>query len=164
MSERLTADELVQQLVPAGSYATRPLPQAFLNLEVVAPLLAEGAPDYDVTAFYSKRHANLAPEDVEALTSFNQRAFDAARAAGGLALYYQGEVLEAPRRNPALGFEFTPSCLSFCIWESREQAQAGSAISAHRAAANRAGIWYEGFGIKKYTVQRRATELVFQQG
>jgi hypothetical protein len=163
MSERLTADELVQQLVPVESYASQPLPQAFENIAIVAPLL-QADETYDVTAFYSQRWPGLAEAEVAALSAFNQRAFDAARAAGGLILYYQGDVLPDAQPNPALGLDFTPSCLSFCIWESRQQARAGSDIPAHRAAAKRAPLWYRAFDPKKYSLQRRANELVFQEG
>ena len=61
--------------------------------------------------------------DLELLLEHDKRAHAEALKAGGLLCYFRGVMNE--RRE----------CLSFCLWESREQARRASAGASHRAAS-----------------------------
>jgi hypothetical protein len=144
--------------VPVADYAQRPWPAAFVELTgALEPLLLQ-TPEveaFDVTAFYSRRWPNLPQRAENELLNFNQQAFNAAQQIGGLVVYYQGERV-APdstvQPDPELNLGFVPDCLSFCIWQSRQQALNGADVRAHSQAVRRVDQWYENFAIKKYVV------------
>jgi hypothetical protein len=164
----VSPDTLADQLVPVAGYAQQPLPEAFENLEVLLPLLCTAdSEDFDVTAFYSKRKSGLSENAAQELAEYNQRAFDLAKDIGGLVFYYQkGGLLtmsEDVVPNPVLGLDFTPDCLSFCIWKTLRQAKAGATLAGHQAASRRVNEWYERFAIKKYMVTVREQELAFEE-
>ncbi len=158
LAESLLQYDPAEYFVPVKDYALQPLPTAFQQMEATLCQLFKKHPDvqkFDATAFYSKRRTGLNAEDEAALAAYNQAAFTAAEGLGGLVVYYQGHLLEpraSARLNPALELDFTPNCLSFCIWESRLQAVAGANVTAHRKAASKVGQWYENFAIKKFTI------------
>jgi hypothetical protein len=170
-------DDPARLLLSVEEYALRPLPQAFENLnEVLVPLLRRSDPmsPFDVTVFYSRRRG-LSGQQHASLQSHNQHAFDAAKHVAGLILYYQGHLLAEPASellSPNLHLDFTPDCMSFCIWESLAAARVGAQLPEHRAAAARAGQWYSGFAIRKYQLSLRAvsrngkkrTEIVLREG
>lgn len=164
-------DDPARLLVPRCDYARRPVPEAFENLdEVLAPLLREHGNSnvYDVTGYYSKRKDNLTAESQAALLRYNRAAFSAAVKAGrgALIIYFQGELMKdtpVAEPNPSLGFEFTPNCMSCCVWESFGDSQTGSDTPAHRAAVEQAGEWYDHFAIKKYTAVVDGDKVNFQE-
>jgi hypothetical protein len=151
-------EDPAELLVPVENYALKPLPKAFENFdEVVLPLLEQvkSVDEFDVTVFYSRRKG-ISPEQHQALLDHNQRAYDAAKRADGLILYFQGYLLVNPddfQRDAGLDLKFNPDCMSFCIWESLELARAGSSVPQHKAAVSRTGEWYDGVAIKKYHVK-----------
>jgi len=145
-----------ERFVPVPGYAGKPLPEAFEDFEgSLAPLLAE-YPDveaFDATAFYSRRRELLTDQEQEELSRFDTGSYDGAIAAGGLVVYFRGsrkEGLALP--DQSLGLNFAPDCMSFCVWESRQQALAGSASPEHAQASRRVGKWYANFAVKKYTI------------
>ncbi len=152
------ADDPAASFVPTSDYALRALPYAFENIESTLEELFSrhpGVKAFDVTAFYSQRQPDLAPKTARSLVAYNRSAFSAAIKKGGLVAYYQGELIdnladEPP--DPALDLDFTPDCLSFCIWESRKQALSGAAVAAHREAASKVSLWYTNFAIRKLTI------------
>lgn len=147
-----------ERFVSVENYALQPFPLAFVDIEVALEGLFKQRPDvklFDATAFYSKRRPRLTTDAESELARFNQLAFDAAKRIGGLVVYYQGQLLDNPisaRPSPALDVGFLPDCLSFCIWESHEQALNGADITAHKEAARRVGEWYMNFAIRKFTI------------
>jgi hypothetical protein len=155
LNDLSTKFDPAELLAPVENYALQTLPEAFENFdEVVLPLLhgVKQIDTYDVTVFYSRRKG-ISTEQHESLAAHNQSAFDAAKKAEGLILYYQGHLLIDPVKadmSPRLQLDFVPDCLSFCIWESLDLAKAGSSVTEHRAAVSRVNEWYEGFAIKKY--------------
>src|SRR5918998_3212571 len=72
-----------------------------------------------VVVFRSVRRATA---DLDLLREYDDRAYAGAKGAGGLLFYYRGVMNE--RRG----------CLSFCLWESREQAQRAAGGTSHRGA------------------------------
>jgi hypothetical protein len=79
-----------------------------------------------------------ATADRELLREHDERAHAEALRAGGLLYYFRGVMNE--RRE----------CLSFCLWESREQARRASGGPLHRAATGIAAEMYESFSLERY--------------
>ena len=164
----LTYGDPADALIANENYALSPLPEAIANWHSIVPLLK---PDhwYDVTAFYSRRKADLSKEDSDMLFTFNQRAFDAAKEKGGLVLYFQGVLLGNSTKQTIsnLNLSFVPNCLSFCIWNTLKEAKEGSSISAHKDATRMTGRWFDGFAIKKYVVKleenAKKKKLIFKE-
>jgi hypothetical protein len=69
----------------------------------------------------------------------------------GLLRYFKGEV--NGRRE----------CLSFCLWESREQAVAASGGASHRRAAQLSAEMYESFVLERYDLLKTEGHLVFRR-
>jgi hypothetical protein len=76
--------------------------------------------------------------DLELLWEHDKRAHAEALKAGGLLCYFRGVMNE--RRE----------CLSFCLWESREQARRASAGASHRAASGIVAQTYEAHSLERY--------------
>jgi hypothetical protein len=83
-----------------------------------------------------------ATADRELLRELDKRAHAEALQAGGLLFYYRGVMNE--RRE----------CLSFCLWQSREQARRASGGPLHRAARGIAAEMYESFSVECYDVMK----------
>jgi hypothetical protein len=163
----ITFGDPADALIAAENYALKPLPDAILNWHSIAPLLKLDH-WYDTTAFYSRRKADLSAENAKLLFEYNQRAFDAAKAKGGLVLYFQGVLIGNDiYTNLDLELPFVPNCLSFCIWESLQIAKKGAKIPEHKEAAKMVSLWYERFSLVKYQVKLEKTpkgnSLVFQK-
>jgi hypothetical protein len=169
-SERIaiTYGDPADALIAVENYALNPLPDAISNWHAMVPLLK---PDhwYDVTAFYSKRKADLSAENSEQLYEYNQRAFEAAKTQGGLILYFQGVLMgnDHKKTKPSLELSFVPNCLSFCIWETLQMAKKGAKIPAHKKATHMTSLWFDGFSIVKYQVKleknAKNKRLIFQK-
>jgi hypothetical protein len=164
----ITYGDPADALVPIENSALYPVPEAIANWPAIVPLLKRNN-WYDLTAFYSRRKANLSKEASKLLYEMNQKAFDAAKEKGGFVLYYQGVLLSNGNEkiNPNLQLSFVPNCLSFCIWDTLTQAKAGAQIPEHRKAAQMTTMWYDGFALVKYRVKWKQTngkeELLFER-
>lgn len=145
--------------MPVTNYALRPLPNAFKNFEeTIRPLLEPfvDVKEFDITAFYSRRREGLSPEAEAELGIENDNSYSAALSAGGLVVYYQGALLEVDdnaKVDPELDLDFTPNCLSFCVWASRKQAIRGAQAKSHQNAIIKVDEWYEKFLPKKYAIK-----------
>lgn len=150
----LTYGDPANALTAANDYALYHIPKAISNWHAIVPLLQPNHL-YDVTAFYSKRKTDISKENENLLITYNQKAFDAAKIKGGLILYYQGVLLENANTliDKELELPFVPNCLSFCIWNTIEEAKAGAQISEHKQAALMMSLWYENFAILKYQLR-----------
>jgi hypothetical protein len=80
--------------------------------------------------------------DLELLCEHDKRVYAEALDVGGLLHYFKGEV--NGRRE----------CLSFCLWESREQARRASSGSLHRAATEIVAETYESYSLERYEVMK----------
>ena len=77
------------------------------------------------------RSVRRATADYGLLKEHHDRAYAEALEAGGLLHYFRGSMNE--RRE----------CLSFCLWESREQARRAAGGASHRRAAEITAEMYE---------------------
>ena len=103
-----------------------------------------------VVVFRSVRRASA---DVDLLQEHDNRAYAEAEGAGGLLFYFKGLVNE--RRE----------CLSFCLWESREQARRAAGATSHREAAAITAEMYESYTIERYDLIKQGAQenLVFRR-
>jgi hypothetical protein len=128
-----------QQLAPTTvEFATRPILDSFNWSDCLADVEAG---EWYLVAFRSVRRATA---DVALLTAYDERAHAEALGAGGLLYYFKGEANE--RRQ----------CLSFCIWESRPQAQAAARLPLHLAATRIAKEIYESYELERYIMTKRS--------
>jgi hypothetical protein len=150
------------------NYALYPLPDAIENWHGITPLLDKDH-WYDITAFYSRRKADLSKENAKLLYEYNQKSFDAAKEKGGLILYYQGVLLSnnSESISPDLALPFIPNCMSFCIWNTLQEAKEGAKIPEHKKASQMTSLWFDGFMIEKYQVMLKENSeqktLIFQK-
>src|ERR1700722_1647141 len=148
------------------NYALYALPDAVTNWHAVVPLLQSNH-WYDITAFYSKRKADMSKENAKLLFEYNQKAFDAAKKMGSLVLYFQGVLLGTAneKTNKDLTLPFVPTCLSFCIWNTLTDAKKGAQAPDHKRAASMTSLWYDGFEIVKYQllleINKNRKKLIF---
>lgn len=133
-----------QKLAPINpNYANLPIEEGFdWSLLSDAPFCR-----LYLVAFRSVRRETA---DTALLKEYDDRAYNEAIQAGGLLRYFKGQANE--RRE----------CLSFCLWESVEQARAAAGSSSHQVAA---GIWsdmYEAYDLERYYLsQGDDGDLVF---
>jgi hypothetical protein len=76
--------------------------------------------------------------DLDLLKKHDDRAYEEALRAGGLLHYFKGEANE--RRE----------CVSFCLWESREQARRASNGDSHQEAVGIMAETYESYTLERY--------------
>src|ERR671916_2492485 len=84
------------------------------------------------------RSVRRATADLELLKEHDDRAYAEALEAGGLLHYHRGSMNQ--RRE----------CLSFCLWESSEQARRAAGGASHRRAAEITAEMYESYGLERY--------------
>lgn len=80
--------------------------------------------------------------DLDLLRRYDDRAYAEALRRGGLLRYFKGEMNE--RRE----------CLSFCLWESREQAMTAAGGAKHSEAARITARMYESYRLYRYEVTK----------
>lgn len=80
--------------------------------------------------------------DLQLLRQCDDRAYAEAVRAGGLLRYFKGEMNE--RRE----------CLSFCLWESGEQAARAAGGTHHRDASRISSRMYESYELERYELSR----------
>ncbi len=97
------------------------------------------------------RSVRRAAADLTLLKEHDDRAHAAALEDGGLIRYFKGEMNE--RRE----------CLSFCLWESREQAVGASGGAFHQAAAQLSAEMYESYVLERYDLVKRQGRLYFRR-
>lgn len=103
-----------------------------------------------VVVFRSVRSASA---DLDLLRERDDRAYADAERASGLLFYFKGVVNE--RRE----------CLSFCLWESREQARRAAAATPHREAAAITAQMYKSYTLERYDLIKQGAEggLIFRR-
>jgi hypothetical protein len=98
------------------------------------------------------RSVRRATADYGLLKEHDDRAYAEALEAGGLLHYFRGSMNE--RRE----------CLSFCLWESREQARRAVGGASHRRAAEITAEMYESYVLERYDlINEVGEELVFRR-
>jgi hypothetical protein len=138
-----------QQISPIyPDYATRPIQDGF---SWSSSLLGCASERLYLVVFRSVRRASAA---LDLLREHDDRAYEQALESGGLLRYFKGEADE--RRE----------CLSFCLWETREQAIEAAGAASHRSAAEISGRMYESYVLERYWLKKVLTEreerLIFE--
>ena len=138
-----------QQISPIyPDYATRPVQDGFSWASSLAGCAFERL---YLVVFRSIRRPSV---DLDLLREHDDRAYAEALESGGLLRYFKGEANE-------LG-----ECLSFCLWETREQAIEAVGAASHQAAAEISVLMYESYVLERYwlkkVVSARGERLIFE--
>ena len=138
-----------QQIAPLyPDYVTRPIQDGF---SWFSSLLGCAFERLYLVVFRSVRRPSA---DLDLLREHDDRAYAEALESGGLLLYFKGHVNE--RRE----------CLSFCLWETREQAIKAAGAASHQSAADISARMYESYVLDRYWLRKvvtaRGERLVFE--
>jgi hypothetical protein len=146
MSLDLTADlyEVCQQISPRHpGYATLSIEDGF-DWSSLSCCLFERL---YLVAFRSLRRPDV---DLDLLSEHDDRAYEEALESGGLLRYFKGHANE------------WGECLSFCLWETREQARQAADAASHRSAIGATAQMYLSYSLERYWIQKTGEELVFE--
>src|ERR671910_318896 len=138
-----------QQISPIyPDYATRPIQDGFSWSSYLAGCAFERL---YLVVFRSVRRVSA---DLDLLREHDDRAYEKALESGGLLRYFKGEANERGE------------CLSFCLWETREQAIEAAGTAAHQSAAEISVRMYESYMLDRYWLKKVVTawgeRLVFE--
>ncbi len=129
-----------QQISPMHpDYATRPIQDGFDWSSSLA-----GCP-FDRLYLVVFRSVRRPTADLDLLREHDDRAYAEALESGGLLRYFKGNANE--RRE----------CLSFCLWETREQAIEAAGTASHQSAAGLSVRMYESYVLDRYWLKKVAT-------
>jgi len=146
MSLDLTADlyEACQQISPRHpDYATQSIEDAFDWSSLSCCL-------FDRLYLVVFRSLWQPEADLDLLREHDDRAFEEAIASGGLLRYFKGNANEGGE------------CLSFCLWDTREQARQAADGASHRSAAGVSAQMYLSYSLKRYWIRKVGETLVFE--
>jgi hypothetical protein len=138
-----------QQICPIyPDYATRPIQDGFSWSSSLAGCAFERL---YLVVFRSVLRPTA---DLDLLREHDDRAYEKALESGGLLRYFKGEANERGE------------CLSFCLWETREQAIEATGAASHQSAAEISVRMYESFMLERYwlkkVVSARGERLIFE--
>jgi hypothetical protein len=88
--------------------------------------------------------------DLDLLREHDDRAYEEALISGGLLHYFKGQANERGE------------CLSFCLWETREQAIKAAGAPRHRSAAGISAQMYSSYILDRYWLKKAEENLVFE--
>ena len=135
-----------QQISPLHpDYATRPIQEGF---DWVSSLADCPFDQLYLVAFRSVRRKEA---DLVMLREHDDRAYEEARESGGLLRYFKGHANE-------LG-----ECLSFCLWETREQARRAADAASHHSAAAVSAQMYLSYVLERYWLTNVEDKLIFER-
>jgi hypothetical protein len=138
-----------QQISPVyPDYATRPIQDGFSWSSSLADCTFD---QLYLVVFRSVRRVSA---DLDLLREHDDRAYQKALESGGLLRYFKGEANERGE------------CLSFCLWETREQAIEAAGAASHRSAAEISVLMYESYVLDRYWLKKVVTtqgeKLIFE--
>jgi hypothetical protein len=138
-----------QQISPMyPDYATRSIQDGFSWSSSLADCTFERL---YLVVFLSVRRPSA---NLDLLREHDDRAYQKALESGGLLRYFKGEANERGE------------CLSFCLWETREQAIEAAGAASHRSAAAISELMYESYVLERYwlkkVVSARGEKLIFE--
>jgi hypothetical protein len=138
-----------QQISPMyPDYATRSIQDGFSWSSSLADCTFERL---YLVVFLSVRRPSA---NLDLLREHDDRAYQKALESGGLLRYFKGEANERGE------------CLSFCLWETREQAIEAAGAAAHQSAAEISVRMYESYVLDRYwlkkVVSARGERLIFE--
>ena len=88
--------------------------------------------------------------DLDLLRELDDHAYEEALKSGGLLRYFKGQANE------------WGECLSFCLWQTREQARQAADAASHRSAAGVSAQMYLSYALERFWIQKSGEELVFE--
>jgi hypothetical protein len=88
--------------------------------------------------------------DLDLLHYHDDRAFEEALASGGLLRYFKGQANDRGE------------CLSFCLWETREQARKAADAVSHRSATEISAQMYSSYALERFWIQKTGEKLIFE--
>ena len=89
--------------------------------------------------------------DLDLLHYHDDCAYEEAIKSGGLLRYFKGLANERGE------------CLSFCLWETREQARGAAGAASHRSAADISGQMYSSYALERFWIRKVGEKLVFDR-
>src|SRR5918997_6610245 len=89
--------------------------------------------------------------DLDLLREYDDRAYEEALRSGGLLKYFKGHANERGE------------CLSFCLWETRDQALQAADATSHRSAAGASAQMYLSFSLERHWIRKLEEKLVFER-
>jgi len=147
MSLDLRADlyEACQRISPAHpDYATLPIEDGF-------DWSSLSHYPFDSLYLIVFRSLRRPEADLDLLLEHDDRAYAEALISGGLLRYFKGQANEQGE------------CLSFCLWETREQAMKAADAASHRTAAGISAHMYSSYILDRYWLKKAEENLVFEQ-
>src|SRR5215217_8299134 len=133
LDQRVGLYEACQQLFPIHpGYATLPIQEGFDWSSAL------GDAPFERLYLVVFRSVLRATADLELLYEYDELAHAEASEAGGLVFYFRGVTNERGES------------LSFCLWESREQARRASGGPSHREAMGFVSQMYESYSLERY--------------
>ncbi len=117
-------------------YPLLPIADGFNWSEALAPI--ESGSWYLVVF----RSVRARAADVARLTEFDDHAHREALATEGLLFYFKGQL---NRRR---------ECLSFCVWQDQQSAQAASSLPLHQSAVAIVGEMYDSYRLERYHLSK----------
>jgi len=138
-----------QQISPIyPDYAARPIQDGFSWTSSLAGCA------FDRLYLIAFRSVRRPSADLDLLREHDDRAYEKALESGGLLRYFKGEANERGE------------CLSFCLWETREQAIKAAGTASHQSAADISVLMYESYVLERYwlkkVVRAREERLIFE--
>ena len=88
--------------------------------------------------------------DLVLLREHDDRAYEEALRSGGLLRYFKGHANDRDE------------CLSFCLWETRDQARKAAGAASHQSAADITARMYLSYMLDRYWLKRSGEELTFE--
>ena len=89
--------------------------------------------------------------DLDLLQEHDDRAYEEALESGGLLRYFKGNANERGE------------CLSFCLWETAEQARKAASAASHRSATGITAQTYLTYLLERYWLKKEAEQLIFER-
>jgi hypothetical protein len=89
--------------------------------------------------------------DLDLLLEQDDRALEEALESGGLLRYFKGHANEQGE------------CLSFCLWETREQARNAADAASHRSAASVSAQMYLSYSLERHWIRKLGEKPVFDR-
>jgi hypothetical protein len=89
--------------------------------------------------------------NIDLLRERDDRAYEEALTAGGLHRYFNGHANERDQ------------CLSFCLWQTGEQARKTAASASHKSAASMTAQTHLSYTLERYLLKKDDDKLVFER-
>jgi hypothetical protein len=135
-----------QQISPLHpDYATRPIQEGFDWASSLADC------PFDQLYLVVFRSVRRQEADLVMLHEQDDLAYEEARESGGLLRYFKGQANERGE------------CLSFCLWETREQARRAADAASHRSAADVSARMYLSYSLERHWIRKLGEKLVFDR-